>query len=191
MPLPGHHLSQPSRGGGPGCPARPQGPQKRGRWRKTADRRAVSVEGQSHQRPALQPLFSSSGTSSLAACLCQEAQTWHPPPSDRLSPPEPGGLKAAQRPEPHGALQAEHGPSAALGGRPAEDTHGATEEVRLGPGTGSLWVCDLNLLPPGPGSRTPEGVSGGGGGRNLGSRGTRPGSLVLPFPPAAPFLLFH
>ena len=53
VPLCGHHLSQPSRGGGPGCPVRPQGPQKRGPWRKAADRRAVLLEGQSHQPPVL------------------------------------------------------------------------------------------------------------------------------------------
>ncbi|XDC50886.1 hypothetical protein R6Z07M_002068 [Ovis aries] len=44
-------------------------------------------------------------------------------------------------------------------GRLAEDTHSAAEKIRLGPRTGSLWVCDRTLLPPGPGSRTPEGVS--------------------------------
>ena len=57
VPLPGHHLSQPSRGGGPGCPTGPQGPQKRGHWRKTADRRAVSVEGQSHHTPPTTPVL--------------------------------------------------------------------------------------------------------------------------------------
>lgn len=43
------------------------------------------TEGQSHQPPFLIP-----GLPPWLRVFCHAAQTWHPPPSDWLSPQEPG-----------------------------------------------------------------------------------------------------
>ena len=200
VPLPGHHLSQPSRGGGPGCPTGPQGPQKRGHWRKTADRRAVSVEGQSHHTPPTTPVLilwdfllgclslpggSDLAPSSLWLALTSGAWEGWRLPRDQWTPE--GGVL----PQSHGVLQAERGPSTALWG-------GVWQGILTVPQRRSGWApgqasgsvigicCHLAQV-----RELQKGWAVVVGARNLGSRGTQPGKLALPFPPAAPFILFH
>ncbi|MXQ88454.1 hypothetical protein E5288_WYG006756 [Bos mutus] len=72
------------------------------------------------------------------------------------------------------------------GGRLAEDTHSTPEKIWLGPRTGSLWVYDWTLLPPGSGSRTPEGVSSGSGGKELGVQRDSARQAGPSFSPSSP-----
>lgn len=121
VPLPGHHLSQPSRGGGPGCPKGPQGPQKRGHWRKTADRKAVSVEGQSHQQPPPTPRSHPLGLPPRLPVFARQLRLGTLLPLTGSHLRSLGGLRAAQRPvNPGGGSShspmAERGPSTALWG---------------------------------------------------------------------------